>query len=101
MSLNIATDVTEKEAVIKLSGKLDVLGSPVLESELNAHMDGIDLLTLDFTDCDYVSSAGIRVIIGAWKEMEAKGGKIRMTNVGPQFTEVLKNIGLDEVIDRA
>lgn len=98
--MQIKSERTGEEGVLRLIGELNIIGAPVLESEVNEIIDEVMLLTLDFTECDYVSSAGIRVIIGAWKAMEAKGGKIRMTNIGPQFSAVLQNIGLDEVIDR-
>ena len=57
------------------------------------------LLTLDFTGCDYVSSAGIRVLLTTFKQMKAAKGRMLLRNVGENFTEVLENTGLDAVFD--
>ena len=56
-------------------------------------------LTMDFSECDYVSSAGLRVLLGTFKQMKAENGNMRLTNVGENFMEVLENTGLDTVFD--
>lgn len=101
MNLRITTEKTGDEAILRLNGELNITGSPILDDEVKVNIDGITLLTLDFTDCDYVSSAGVRSILEATQLMEAKNGKLRLTNVGPQFMSVLQTIGLDEAIDLA
>ncbi len=56
-------------------------------------------LTLDFTGCDYVSSAGLRVLLATFKLMKAAGGTMKLSNVGENFMDVLQNTGLDAVFD--
>ena len=62
-------------------------------------IEGIELLTLDFKDCDYVSSAGIRVLLSTFKTLKNNKAKMRLVNVGENFAEVLENTGLDAVFD--
>ena len=54
-------------------------------------------LTLDFTECDYVSSAGLRVLLATFKQMKAAKGSMSLANVGENFRDVLENTGLDAV----
>ena len=56
-------------------------------------------LTLDFAECDYVSSAGLRVLLTTFKQMKAAKGSMVLANVGENFMEVLQNTGLDAVFD--
>ena len=54
-------------------------------------------LTLDFKECDYVSSAGLRVLLATFKQMKASKGSMELVNVGENFLDVLRNTGLDAV----
>ena len=56
-------------------------------------------LTLDFAECDYVSSAGIRQLLSAFKRIKAAKGRMQLSHVGENFTDVLENTGLDAVFD--
>ena len=88
------TDLT-----IQLSGELNTLTSPELSALLNRELGGVKLLTLDFAECDYVSSAGLRVLLSTFKQMKAAKGDMRLSNVGENFMDVLQNTGLDAVFD--
>ena len=88
------TDLT-----IQLSGELNTLTSPELSALLNRDLGGVKLLTLDFAECDYVSSAGLRVLLSTFKQMKAAKGDMRLSNVGENFMDVLQNTGLDAVFD--
>ena len=59
---------------IALEGRLDTMTAPELEAELKKSLDGMETLTLDFSKLDYISSAGLRVLLSAHKLMSAKGG---------------------------
>ena len=84
---------------IALSGELNVLGAPELEAMINDSVPDAESLVLDFTECDYVSSAGIRVLLATFKSMKAEGKSMTLTNVGEVFMEVLENTCLDAVFD--
>ena len=84
---------------VNLSGELNTLTAPELGSLLDAELGGVQDLTLDFTECDYVSSAGLRVLLAAFKQLKAAGGSMALTHVGENFMDVLQNTGLDAVFD--
>ncbi len=85
------------ELTIQLSGELNTLTAPELSNLLNKELSGVQTLTLDFAECDYVSSAGLRVLLATFKQMKAVKGSMQLSNVGENFKDVLKNTGLDAV----
>lgn len=87
------------ELTVRLSGELNTLTAPELSDLLKSELDGVQTLTLDFNECDYVSSAGLRVLLATFKQMKAVKGSMNLTNVGQSFKDVLQNTGLDAVFD--
>ena len=66
---------------LALEGRLDTTTAPQLEAELKASLNGAESLILDFSKLDYISSAGLRVLLSAHKQMAGKSGmKIRNAN---------------------
>ena len=58
---------------IKLRGRLDTATTPALEAELKSCLEGVEKLTLDLQDLEYISSAGLRVLLSAQKAMNRQG----------------------------
>lgn len=58
---------------IKLRGRLDTATAPALEAELKSCLEGVEKLTLDLQDLEYISSAGLRVLLSAQKAMNRQG----------------------------
>ncbi|MBP0985387.1 MAG: STAS domain-containing protein, partial [Oscillospiraceae bacterium] len=71
--LNIEKKIDNDKACFRLTGRLDTLTSPELESELTGIIDGLTDLVLDFEELEYVSSAGMRVLLAAQKKMNDLG----------------------------
>ena len=90
MELKLTPQKNGEELTISLEGELNTLTAPELSALLEKELPGMRLLTLDFTGCDYVSSAGIRVLLAAFKQMKGAKGGMRLTNVGENFAEVLE-----------
>ena len=82
---------------VRLNGELNTLTAPELSALLNQELGGVKALTLDFKECDYVSSAGLRVLLATFKQMKAAKGSMSLANVGENFRDVLENTGLDAV----
>jgi len=59
-----------------LEGRLDTLTSPSLEEKINGVIDGAEKLVIDLSDLVYISSAGLRVLLGATQQMEGRGDMI-------------------------
>ena len=82
---------------IALEGRLDTMTAPELEAELNKSLEGAESLTLDFSKLDYISSAGLRVLLSAHKAMSAKGG-MKVTNVNEIVREVFDVTGFADIL---
>ena len=97
--MELKTEKNGTDLTVWLSGELNTLTAPELSALLDREMPGVQALTLDFADCEYVSSAGIRVLFATFKQLKASKGKMRLTHVGKNFMEVLEISGLDTVFD--
>jgi anti-sigma B factor antagonist len=97
--MNLTTDKNETDLTVHLSGELNTLTAPELSNLLDKELDGVQSLILDFAECDYVSSAGLRVLLATFKKMKASNGNMSLENVGDMFMEVLENTGLDAVFN--
>ena len=78
--MKITRNQNGAELNLALEGRLDTVTAPDLEQELKSSLDNATRLTLDFTHLDYISSAGLRVLLSAHKTMSKKGG-MKVTNV--------------------
>ena len=83
--------------VIALEGRLDTMTSPQLEAELKESLDGAESLTMDMSNLDYISSAGLRVLLSAHKAMAAKGG-MKVTHVNEIVREVFDVTGFADIL---
>ena len=82
---------------IALEGRLDTMTAPELEKELRASLDGIESLELDFGKLDYISSAGLRVLLSAHKTMSGRGG-MKITHVNEIVREVFDVTGFTDIL---
>ena len=82
---------------VALEGRLDTMTSPELEAELKSSMDGAETLTLDLSKLEYISSAGLRVLLSAHKVMAGKGG-MKVKNVNEIVQEVLEVTGFSDIL---
>lgn len=82
---------------IALEGRLDTMTAPELEKELNRSLDGVKSLVLDFSKLDYISSAGLRVLLSAHKIMSARDG-MKVKNVNEIVQEVLEVTGFADIL---
>ncbi len=85
------------DLTLALEGRLDTTTAPALETELNRSMNSAQTLTLDFSKLDYISSAGLRVLLSAHKAMNAKGG-MKITNVNELVKEVFDVTGFSDIL---
>lgn len=82
---------------LTLSGRLDTNTAPQLEGELSSSISGVKDLTLDFKGIDYVSSAGLRVLLQAQKIMNRQGS-MRLLNVNSSVMEVFEITGFADIL---
>lgn len=85
------------DLTLTLTGRLDTNTAPGLETELKENLDGVTNLVLDFVGLEYISSAGLRVILSAQKEMNARG-KMVIKNVCADIMDVFDITGFSDIL---
>lgn len=93
--MTIEKNVCENTAEIKLTGWLDTQTAPELDKEIKSLGEEITALTLDMEKLEYISSAGLRLIVAAYKKMN---GALTLRNVSGEIMSVIKMTGLDKRI---
>lgn len=82
---------------LALEGRLDTMTAPQLEAELKSAIDGVTELALDFSGLDYISSAGLRVLLAAQKVMNRQG-VMRVLHVNETVMEVFDVTGFTDIL---
>ncbi|MBQ3756290.1 MAG: STAS domain-containing protein [Oscillospiraceae bacterium] len=95
--LNINKTKENQSAIVSLEGRLDTVTAPELEKELHALRPGLTELKLDFAKLDYISSAGLRVLLSAQKVMN-KQGEMTLTNVSETVMEIFEVTGFSDIL---
>ena len=94
MSLKIEKKNAE---ILALVGRLDTMTAPELEAEISAMLPIVQTLTLDMEKLDYISSAGLRVILKTQKALEKKSG-LKLTHVSDEVKEVFDITGFSDFL---
>ena len=81
---------------IAVSGRLDTMTSPELEAVIDAETENAAEVILDFSELEYISSAGLRVLLSTQKKMN-KQGKMKIVNSNETILELFEMTGLNEI----
>lgn len=93
--MNIEKKTADGKLAIKLTGRLDTTTSPELESEMN--LDGINEIEFDFSSLEYISSAGLRILMMAQKAIMTRGGKMTVVNPNATVRGVFDITGMSSI----
>ena len=93
----IEKNINKTELMMKIIGRLDTSTSPKLEKELEQCISDVQKLILDFADLEYISSAGLRVILQAQKTMN-KQGEMIIKNVNEIIKEIFEVTGFIDIL---
>lgn len=96
--MDVQIQQQDKATVVAVSGKIDAMTAPTLESSIAAQIKkGSMCIVLDFGGVDYISSAGLRVILASAKSLKSKAGTLLLANVGGTVREVFDISGFGSV----
>ncbi|MBR4895728.1 MAG: STAS domain-containing protein [Clostridia bacterium] len=82
---------------LALEGRLDTITAPELEAVLKEELEDVEALTFDFTALEYISSAGLRVLLSAQKQMNRQG-TMKVTGVGEVIMEIFEVTGFSDIL---
>ncbi len=96
--LNINKTIEDKTLTVTLEGRLDTTTAPQLESELKSELTGVTTLVMDFEKLEYISSAGLRVLLSAEKIMN-KQGEMKVIHVSDVINEIFEVTGFSDILN--
>ncbi len=95
--MTIEKNINGAELIIAPAGRLDTTSAPQLDAEIKKSIAGVKSLVLDFAALDYLSSAGLRVLLSTQKVMN-KQGKMVIRNVNDTISEVFEITGFADIL---
>lgn len=95
--LNITKNKEDSKLKVSVEGRLDTTTAPELEASLREDLDSVTELTIDLKDLEYISSAGLRVLLAAQKIM-MKQGSMKVTNPNDVINEIFEVTGFRDIL---
>ena len=95
--MNISIEKNNDVTILKLEGRLDTTTAPELEKTINDEDEALKNLVLDFSGVDYISSAGLRVLLAAQKKMNVQGS-MELVNVNEAVMDIFEMTGFADIL---
>lgn len=88
----------EKELTLEVGDRIDTITAPDFENEINDEMGNFDSLIIDFANLEYISSAGLRVLISTQKKLKGEDIPMVIKNVNDTINEIFRMSGFDKIL---
>lgn len=95
--MNISKEKNGSVLQVCVEGRIDTATAPQFETEVKSELDGIDELSIDFTKLNYISSAGLRVLLSLHKIMLGQG-EMKITGVNETVNDIFEITGFSEIL---
>ena len=96
--MKIIKNYNDEELTMQIEGRIDTVTSQDLEGEITSEFDNFNSLILDFENVEYISSAGLRVLILTESKLKEKNGSLELINVNDTIKEILRMSGIDKLL---
>ena len=96
--MNITKDYNGKELTLSVVGRIDTITSQELDNEIHNELNNFDSLIIDCTDLEYISSAGLRVLIATQKILKAENIPLVIKNVSAPVNEIFRMSGFNKIL---
>ena len=96
--MKIIKNYNDEELTMQIEGRIDTVTSQDLEGEITSEFDNFNSLILDFENVEYISSAGLRVLILTESKLKEKNGSLELINVHDTIKEILRMSGIDKLL---
>ena len=84
---------------VRPEGRLDTNRTPLLDNELKPHLEGVSQIIMDFSDLEYVSSSGLRLLLWLEQKMEDLGGDVQVINANQTVLKIFEMAGFMGVLN--
>lgn len=96
--MKIVENREKEKLTLQVCGRMDSSTAPQLQECVDSKLDGVSDLHIDLNDLEYISSAGLRVLLSAGKKMEAAEGNMVITGANEEVREAFKITGFDTIL---
>ena len=96
--MNITKDYNGKELTLSVEGRIDTITSQELDNEIHNELNNFDSLIIDCTELEYISSAGLRVLIATQKILKAENIPLVIKNVSAPVNEIFRMSGFNKIL---
>lgn len=96
--MNINKRYVDNNLTVQLDGRVDTITSQELEESLKEDIEKVDSLTLDFKELEYISSAGLRVLIMMEKKLKLRDAELTIINANNTLKEIFRMSGFDKIL---
>lgn len=97
--MKITKTVENGKVILSVDGRLDTVTAPELAAAIAEIEDGVKELVFDFSELEYVSSAGLRVILSTHKKLDAEGGKLVVRHPNDMIQSIFALTGFIEILN--
>lgn len=97
--MNITKNYNENELTLRVEGRIDTITSKDLDKEINDESGNFDSLIMDFADLEYISSAGLRVLIATQKKLKSEDIPFVIKNVNDTVGEIFRMSGFNKILE--
>ena len=97
--MNITKNENDEKITLLLNGRLDKLSSPMLEETINKEIEKKKDIVIDFKNLEYISSAGLRILIAGEKQLKSVGKSMEIINVNDDVMSILKVTGFVYILN--
>lgn len=99
IGLHIELEEIDRKIILRLDGRLDAATTPLLERKIDKLIDENHThLLIDFLRIDYLSSAGMRLLLSSTKKLKAKNGGLLLFSIGDEVMEIIKLAGFEKIL---
>lgn len=95
--MTVEKNINGTSLLVTIAGRVDTTTAPILETSFRESIEGITELTMDFAGVEYISSAGLRVLLSAQKIM-SKQGEMKIKNVSDDVMEIFEVTGFSDIL---
>lgn len=101
--MTIGPDIVVEEVgpvrIVRIDGRLDASSTPIVENKIKMLLEVADKIIIDFRDVDYLSSAGLRLLLSATKKLKAKDGMLAFFGFSDDVLEIIQMAGFERILN--
>lgn len=97
-AIQIKIEESSHPKIVRIQGKIDATSTPILEKKIQPLLEKEDQILIDFSKVDYLSSAGMRLLLSASRKLKAKGGMLVFSQINEEVSEIIKMAGFEKIL---